>query len=104
MNREANRQTFAIIQKALSDKAGQVSFEYCENQIIQSSHVSQTGNHTVACIRGDSLGILSAIVKVDVEGHELSVVSRVKVLPVRVSAVCCRSSSRSTGGRYFLRT
>lgn len=43
MNREANRQTFDIIQKALSDKAGQVRFEYCEDQIVQSSHIAETG-------------------------------------------------------------
>ena len=73
-NREANQLDFQIVANALSDKEGTVSFAaLAANQIIQHSHISETGTYAVKCIRGDSLNLQPNIVKVDVEGHEIHV-------------------------------
>jgi FkbM family methyltransferase len=74
LNRDINKCEFEIIPKALSDREGMVAFTCESGQVIQRSRISETGDYKVACVRGDSLGVVPNIVKIDVEGHELNVI------------------------------
>jgi FkbM family methyltransferase len=61
---------------ALSDHAGTANFtKASKKDIKQIAHLSPEGTETIQLTRGDSVSISPAIIKIDVEGHELEVLS-----------------------------